>query len=46
LVPTLVAGILLLAAPDSSLYWQAAGGSLCLVAGVGYAWILLVQILR
>jgi hypothetical protein len=46
ILPTLAAAILLLAANGQSLYWQAAGGVLCLLAGIAYAWVLLIEILR
>jgi hypothetical protein len=45
-LPTLVAAILLLAANGQSLYWQATSGVLCLLAGIAYAWVLLIEILR
>jgi hypothetical protein len=46
MVPTMVAAILSLAVTGGSLYWQATGTVLCLLAGIADAWVLLVEILR
>jgi hypothetical protein len=46
MVPAIVAGCLLLAGNQSGLWFQAAAVILCIVAGVGDAWVLLVEILR
>jgi hypothetical protein len=46
IVPAVVAGCLLLAGSSSGLWSQAAAVPLCIVAGVGDAWVLLVEILR
>lgn len=45
-LPAVVAGCLLLAGNSSGLWFQAAAVLLCIVAGVGDAWVLLVEILR
>ncbi len=45
-VPAIVGSCLLLAGSLSGLWWQAAAIMLCIVAGVGDAWVLLVEILR
>jgi hypothetical protein len=45
-LPAVVAGCLLLAGNLNGLWWQAAAVLLCIVAGVGDAWVLLVEILR
>jgi len=45
-LPAVVAGCLLLAGNQNGLWWQAAAVLLCIVAGVGDAWVLLVEILR
>jgi len=45
-VMTVIAGALLLAGRSGGLWWEAVGTGLCIAAGVGDAWILLVEILR
>jgi hypothetical protein len=45
-VPTVIAGSLLLANHPGGLWWQAAGTGLCIAAGVADGWVLLVEILR
>jgi len=45
-LPTIVAGGILVAEHPAALWWQAAGTAVAIVAGVGDAWILLVEILR
>jgi modulator of FtsH protease len=45
-IPTVVAGVLLLAHHPGGLWWQAVGTGLCIAAGVGDGWVLLVEILR
>jgi len=45
-LPTVVAGGILVAGNASGLWWQAAGTALAIVAGVSDAWVLLVEILR
>jgi hypothetical protein len=45
-VPAVIAGCLLLAGDQSGLWFQASAVVLCVVAGVGDAWVLLVEILR
>jgi hypothetical protein len=45
-VPTVIAGGLLLANHPGGLWWQAAGTALCIAAGVADGWVLLVEILR
>jgi hypothetical protein len=44
--PAIIAGCLLLAGSTSGLWLLAAAVLLCVVAGVGDAWVLLVEILR
>ncbi len=46
MVPAVIAGCLLVAGNQSGLWFQAAAVILCIVAGVGDAWVLLVEILR
>jgi putative effector of murein hydrolase LrgA (UPF0299 family) len=43
---TVTAGVILLAGHPGGLWWQAASTALCIGAGVGDAWVLLVEILR
>jgi modulator of FtsH protease len=45
-IPTVVAGAILLAGHTGGLWWQAVGTGLCIAAGVGDGWVLLVEILR
>jgi hypothetical protein len=45
-LPTVIAGALLLAGHPAGLWWQAVGTGLCIAAGVIDAWVLLVEILR
>jgi hypothetical protein len=45
-VPILVAGASLLAEGGGGLYWLLAGVLLALLAGVGNAWVLLVEVVR
>jgi hypothetical protein len=45
-LPLVVAGALLVTGDPAGLWWQAAGVGLCIVVGVGDAWVLLVEILR
>lgn len=45
-VPTVIAGILLVTQHSGGLWWQAAGTALCIAAGVADGWVLLVEILR
>jgi hypothetical protein len=45
-IPTVIAGALLLVRHPGGLWWQAAGTGLCIAAGVLDAWVLLVEILR
>ena len=45
-LPAVVGGCLLLAGNSNGLWFQAAAVLLCVVAGVGDAWVLLVEILR
>jgi hypothetical protein len=46
MVPALIAGCILLSGNVSGLWFQAAAIIMCIVAGVGDAWVLLVEILR
>jgi hypothetical protein len=45
-VPVVVAGVSLLAESGGGLYWLAAAFALALTAGVGNAWVLLVEVVR
>jgi modulator of FtsH protease len=45
-VPVIVAGVSLLAESGGGLYWLAAGFILALAAGIGNAWVLLVEVVR
>jgi modulator of FtsH protease len=45
-LPTVVAGALLVSGHIAGLDWQVAGTLLCLTAGIADAWVLLVEILR
>jgi hypothetical protein len=45
-LPTVIAGVLLLTGHPGGLWWQAVGTGLCIAAGVVDAWVLLVEILR
>jgi hypothetical protein len=45
-VPVIVAGVSLLAESGGGLYWLAAGFVLALAAGIGNAWVLLVEVVR
>jgi hypothetical protein len=45
-VPEAVAGVSLLAQRGGGLYWLAAGFALAFAAGIGNAWVLLVEIVR
>jgi hypothetical protein len=45
-VPVIVAGASLLAESGGGLYWLAAGFALALAAGIGNAWVLLVEVVR
>lgn len=45
-VPVIVAGVSLLAESGGGLYWLAAGFMLALAAGIGNAWVLLVEVVR
>ena len=42
----IAAGAILIASGPGGLWWQAASTALCVVAGVGDAWVLLIEILR
>ncbi len=45
-IPTLVAGVLLISGTITGLDWLAAGTLICLFVGILDAWVLLVEILR
>jgi hypothetical protein len=45
-VPVVAAGVSLLAEWGGGLYWLAAGFALALAAGIGNAWVLLVEVVR
>jgi hypothetical protein len=45
-VPISIAGVSLLAESGGGLYWLVAGALLALIAGIGNAWVLLVEIVR
>ena len=46
MIPTLIAGIMLLNGSTSGMYWLIAGTALSVMVGVVDAWVLLVEILR
>lgn len=46
LLPTIIAGALLIDGSITGLDWQAFGALMCLAAGITDAWVLLVEILR
>jgi modulator of FtsH protease len=46
LVPTIIAGALLIDGSTTGLDWQAFGALMCLAVGISDAWVLLVEILR
>jgi len=45
-LPAIVAGSLVVAGNSSGFWWLAAATMLCILAGVGDAWAVLVEILR
>jgi hypothetical protein len=45
-VPVVIAGLSLLAERGGGLYWLAAAFALSLTAGIGNAWVLLVEVVR
>ena len=45
-VPVVVAGVSVLAERGGGLYWLAAGFALAFAAGIGNAWVLLVEVVR
>jgi hypothetical protein len=45
-VPVVVAGVSILAESGGGLYWLAAAFALALAAGIGNAWVLLVEVVR
>jgi hypothetical protein len=45
-LPVIAAGVSLLAERGGGLYWLAAGFILALAAGIGNAWVLLVEVVR
>jgi hypothetical protein len=45
-VPVIVAGFSVLAESGGGLYWLAAGFALAFAAGIGNAWVLLVEVVR
>ena len=45
-VPIAVAGICLLAESGGGLYWLFAAVTLAFIAGIGNAWVLLVEVVR
>jgi hypothetical protein len=45
-VPVIVAGVSVLAESGGGLYWLAAAFAIALAAGIGNAWVLLVEVVR